>query len=914
MRPGKHKPSRRASARAERTLRPAAEILEQRIVMAIPPHAAGNDSYEVYAWALINQMRENPAVFGNTIVKLYNKQIGQAYGLSSSDPVWDDIRSAVKYFDGRPNADGSVWRFSEWQSFITSQNYSLGPLAIEPDLSQGAYKHTTWMTVHGYGHSISATAPASSASIIRQLPGWQNQGVNGQPDRVQLGSSYTGSWGEDIGAQDNGIGYSYQAWTQGKFPDTGYYQRAVFYDTMAYLIDWGNGAHTDSAGNFHPAYGHLMNLLSNDQTSGDLGLSSGSGPKNKTIQKLDAIGIDYYFYQNGDGHPNDGLAGSWASTHRLARKTDDYNGHGGYIVAFNYVDKNGDGFYTPGIGEGAPLAFSESYSYDGLTITTTVYGYVAYAGLITLDYVPDTSVDLSLSVGGKDVGHQTVNVRGRNVLVKAPVSAGFGLTDGSTLTLGPDFAEPDDTSDLAYSIGAFDPNTPRSPFAGLLSIDTATDQDWYRFEVTSGGQANLRVGYKASQGDLDAAIYRQNGSGGLDLVTTMTNSGDDENYIGQLSAGTYFLKVYGYNSAKNFYNLSVNIDFPAGLDPVGDSIAAAAATGIVAGVPGTYSSNQTLILDDVDVYQVGLAAGMRCSVQTALPAGSTRATDTRLRVFDASGNEIAGDDDRAGSSYSALSFVAPATGSYYVSVSGFDNAMYDPTRAGSGSSNQRGDYSIAIETGPDGSTPFRLGQAALAIAASQEAYMNFVTQAYRTYLGRDPEAAGLNHWLDAMLNHGLTDEQLEAFFIGSPEYIANHGGPGAGWVTGMYQDLLGRTPAASEVSFWLASLSNGLTTFGVALGFAASAEREGIRVRANYANYLGRTASDAEVAAWVGRFTSSQVTNEIMVAGFVGSPEYFLKSGKGASLTTDWARSAYIDVLGRSASDADVASWSAFLS
>jgi hypothetical protein len=41
------------------------------------------------------------------------------------------------------------------------------------------------------------------------------------------------------------------------------------------------------------------------------------------------------------------------------------------------------------------------------------------------------------------------------------------------------------------------------------------------------------------------------------------------------------------------------------------------------------------------------------------------------------------------------------------------------------------------------------------------------------------------------MQHGVTDEQLEVKFLASPEYISTHGG--AGWVQGMYFDLLKRT-------------------------------------------------------------------------------------------------------------------------
>jgi hypothetical protein len=111
-------------------------------------------------------------------------------------------------------------------------------------------------------------------------------------------------------------------------------------------------------------------------------------------------------------------------------------------------------------------------------------------------------------------------------------------------------------------------------------------------------------------------------------------------------------------------------------------------------------------------------------------------------------------------------------------------------------------------------------------------------------------------------------------FIGSAEYIQKHGGMGAGWVQGMYQDLLGRTPAPAEVDGWVKAMANGMLATQVAYGFAASAEPEGQRVTAEYSHYLHRSPTSAEVDGWVKAFQNGD-PNEDVVAGFVGSSEYF---------------------------------------
>jgi hypothetical protein len=180
-----------------------------------------------------------------------------------------------------------------------------------------------------------------------------------------------------------------------------------------------------------------------------------------------------------------------------------------------------------------------------------------------------------------------------------------------------------------------------------------------------------------------------------------------------------------------------------------------------------------------------------------------------------------------------------------------------------------------------------------------------VGAAYQRFLHRTPSADEAAGWVSAM-QAGLSDAQLEAGFLRSQEYLDAHGGPGAGWVSAMYQDLLGRTPDQAEVDGWVAALGQGASPQDVAYGFAASAEREGQRVTANYVTLLGRRPSSAEVSGWVELFTHGLASNEDVIAGFVGSAEYWRRHSGNAR---DWLTSAYLDVLGRQPEPAAYAGW-----
>ncbi len=89
-------------------------------------------------------------------------------------------------------------------------------------------------------------------------------------------------------------------------------------------------------------------------------------------------------------------------------------------------------------------------------------------------------------------------------------------------------------------------------------------------------------------------------------------------------------------------------------------------------------------------------------------------------------------------------------------------------------------------------------------------------------------------------------------------------------------------------------MNSGTTPAQVAYDIAASAEREAIRVRADYQNFLGRAPSQSEVNNWVAAFGNG-LTNEGLVAGFLGSPEYYNNPAKGKGDNLDWIKSAYQD-------------------
>lgn len=156
---------------------------------------------------------------------------------------------------------------------------------------------------------------------------------------------------------------------------------------------------------------------------------------------------------------------------------------------------------------------------------------------------------------------------------------------------------------------------------------------------------------------------------------------------------------------------------------------------------------------------------------------------------------------------------------------------------------------------------------------SVEYYSSVITDDYTQFLGRAPDATGLAFW-NGLMQQGMTDEQLEAQFIGTPEFFDHAGGTNRDWVDRMYFDLLGRSPDSPGEVAWVNFLDAGMPRSLAAFGFASSAEREAIIIRNDYQLFLGRQASDGEVAGWVNRFRDGMY-NEDIIAGFVASDESF---------------------------------------
>ena len=164
------------------------------------------------------------------------------------------------------------------------------------------------------------------------------------------------------------------------------------------------------------------------------------------------------------------------------------------------------------------------------------------------------------------------------------------------------------------------------------------------------------------------------------------------------------------------------------------------------------------------------------------------------------------------------------------------------------------------------------GQVANGITYSDEYRAGMIRDTYAKYLNRAPDTTGAANWLHAMQN-GLKIEDMQAGFISSDEYYANGGGTDAGWIGELYQNVLGRTPAASEIAFWQGQLNRGASRASVAHGFLYSDEHLTSVVDGYYQSLLRRSIDPSGRATWVTAIQGG-ARDEQIIAGIVSSIEY----------------------------------------
>ncbi|GAA0575359.1 hypothetical protein GCM10009416_12510 [Craurococcus roseus] len=201
---------------------------------------------------------------------------------------------------------------------------------------------------------------------------------------------------------------------------------------------------------------------------------------------------------------------------------------------------------------------------------------------------------------------------------------------------------------------------------------------------------------------------------------------------------------------------------------------------------------------------------------------------------------------------------------------------------------------------------------------------------YRLYLatlGRPADPIGLGEWSAALEAGATSTRAVAAGFTASAEFAQRYGAPdNAGFVTLLYQNVLGRAPDATGLDYWVGGLNGGaLARPDVVLGFSDSAEfkaatapalaggvwapdPDAVAVARVYLATLDRPPDAAGLAFWTNALESRAVTTRQLETALVGSAEFGAKYG-GATTNAAFVDLLYQNVLDRAADPEGLAFW-----
>ncbi|WZO98797.1 S8 family serine peptidase [Isosphaeraceae bacterium EP7] len=149
-----------------------------------------------------------------------------------------------------------------------------------------------------------------------------------------------------------------------------------------------------------------------------------------------------------------------------------------------------------------------------------------------------------------------------------------------------------------------------------------------------------------------------------------------------------------------------------------------------------------------------------------------------------------------------------------------------------------------------------------------------------------------------------SDDDVRASIYASDEYLAKHGGTTAGFLTGLYSDLMGRTPDAAGLAYFTGLIAGGASRVDVARWMMGSAEALVTKVARWYQSDLGRIASllnlkaDTGVLAYAHTLIAGTAGDALVRTWILGSSEFLNRSGK---TNAGYVSALYQDLLGRPA-------------
>ncbi len=235
------------------------------------------------------------------------------------------------------------------------------------------------------------------------------------------------------------------------------------------------------------------------------------------------------------------------------------------------------------------------------------------------------------------------------------------------------------TTDSSCGDDAFEENDARANAADLqpgtqsdLTI-CSNDDDWYAIDLAAGDGLTATIFFDDAAGDLDLQLVDAQGRILASSVSVLDN---EEATVGMVeTAGTYYVRVYGFLGAANTYDLDLDV-IGGGTTCTDDAQEPNDSSNRARLI--TAGTRQDLIAcpDDDDWYAVALQPGQILEV---LLDFSHADGDIDLQAFDPNGARI--DESTSVTDRERIAFRATTAGTYTFRVFGFlgDSNTYDMT-------------------------------------------------------------------------------------------------------------------------------------------------------------------------------------------------------------------------------------------
>jgi hypothetical protein len=165
---------------------------------------------------------------------------------------------------------------------------------------------------------------------------------------------------------------------------------------------------------------------------------------------------------------------------------------------------------------------------------------------------------------------------------------------------------------------------------------------------------------------------------------------------------------------------------------------------------------------------------------------------------------------------------------------------------------------------------------AQALYQSPEYDTRVVNTFYLEFLGRPADKGGLLANIAAM-QAGTTEIQVVASLLGSPEYSALHSSNSA-YVQSLYQNILGRSASAADLSNWAAAMAGGTTRAAVANAILYSTESLARAVSSLYVSFLAAPPSQGTISIWVSQIQTNGLTLQGVAEQIFGTNEYYVRA------------------------------------